>query len=245
MCSLKTIVIPELERRNVEWYVFPANVVERVNDPAIEDAPEALNRLGVNGSSDVLPLGVVNGRVREGLVEGSCSQSIRRCRALPRKRPFHLPARLDGFILFVDDDIGPLQHRVLGNRPPQPDIVRQPQWQRTRRQRGPRRRQLAEHGVSAFAVQHLAFGKVALGGRDYVGVEDDRRAGRFAPQAHRWHGYPELEADHMPAPKHAHVATAWIGDDAVLLKAAPDVLAVALDADPDAFADVIRNRFSV
>jgi hypothetical protein len=33
------------------------------NDPALEDAPETLNRLGVDSADNVLVLGMVNGRV--------------------------------------------------------------------------------------------------------------------------------------------------------------------------------------
>ena len=32
---VKAIIIPELELRNVKWHVFGADLVERVNDPAI------------------------------------------------------------------------------------------------------------------------------------------------------------------------------------------------------------------
>jgi hypothetical protein len=42
------IVIPKLELCNVKWQVFGANLVERADNTALEDAPETLNRLGVN-----------------------------------------------------------------------------------------------------------------------------------------------------------------------------------------------------
>jgi hypothetical protein len=59
------IIVPELELRNVKWQVFPAYLVERADDATLEDAPEALNRLGVNGTNNVLMFGVVNGAVHE------------------------------------------------------------------------------------------------------------------------------------------------------------------------------------
>jgi hypothetical protein len=55
--------------------------VERPDNPALEDAPETLNRLGVNGTNDVLPLGMVNGGVRIILVEALVANPIDRCRA--------------------------------------------------------------------------------------------------------------------------------------------------------------------
>jgi len=46
-----------------------ANIVEGANDPALEDTPKALNRLGVNRSYDVLMFGMVNCAVREAKAE--------------------------------------------------------------------------------------------------------------------------------------------------------------------------------
>jgi hypothetical protein len=62
---VKAIIIPELELCNVKWHVFAADLVERADDAAFEDAPEALNRLSVNRADDVLMLGMVNGAVVE------------------------------------------------------------------------------------------------------------------------------------------------------------------------------------
>jgi hypothetical protein len=49
------IVIPKLELGNIEGHVFPADFVERADDPALEDAPEPLNRIRVNRADHVLP----------------------------------------------------------------------------------------------------------------------------------------------------------------------------------------------
>jgi hypothetical protein len=62
---VKPTIIPELELRNVKWHVFPANLVERADDAALENRPEAFNRLGMNGTDDELMLGMVNSCVRE------------------------------------------------------------------------------------------------------------------------------------------------------------------------------------
>jgi hypothetical protein len=58
---VKAIIVPELKLRNVERYAFPAYLVERADDAAFEDRPKALNRLSVNGTDDILLLGMVNG----------------------------------------------------------------------------------------------------------------------------------------------------------------------------------------
>jgi hypothetical protein len=57
-------VMPELEFRNVERQIFAAHLVERADDPALEDAPEAFNRLGVDRADHVLTGSVVNHGVR-------------------------------------------------------------------------------------------------------------------------------------------------------------------------------------
>jgi hypothetical protein len=64
-----SIIIAELEFRDVQRYVFGAHLVERAHHAGLEDRPEAFNRLGVNRADDVLPLGVVDDGVRIFLVE--------------------------------------------------------------------------------------------------------------------------------------------------------------------------------
>jgi hypothetical protein len=51
---VRAIIVPELELRNVKMQVFLAHVVESADDAALEDAPEAFNRVGVNGTHSVL-----------------------------------------------------------------------------------------------------------------------------------------------------------------------------------------------
>jgi len=62
---VEPIIVPELELRNVEMQVFLADVVESSDDPALDDAPEALNRVGVHCANHVLMPSVVNGGVRK------------------------------------------------------------------------------------------------------------------------------------------------------------------------------------
>jgi hypothetical protein len=57
------VVIPELELGNIEGHVFPADLVERADDPALEDAPEALNRIRVHRADHVPASAVADGAV--------------------------------------------------------------------------------------------------------------------------------------------------------------------------------------
>jgi len=45
--------------------------VERADNPTLEDAPKAFNRLSVDRADNVLALGMVNGGMRESLLEVS------------------------------------------------------------------------------------------------------------------------------------------------------------------------------
>ncbi len=59
------VVIAELEFCDVQRQILGADLVERADDTALKDAPETFNRLGVNGTDDVLSLRMIDGRVRE------------------------------------------------------------------------------------------------------------------------------------------------------------------------------------
>jgi hypothetical protein len=59
------IVVAELEFSNIERHVLGAHLVERADNPAFKDRPEAFNRVGMNGADDILPLHMVDGGVRE------------------------------------------------------------------------------------------------------------------------------------------------------------------------------------
>jgi hypothetical protein len=53
---VEVIVIPELELRNVKMQVFLAQIIQSTNDTSLEDAPEALNRVGMHRANDVLAI---------------------------------------------------------------------------------------------------------------------------------------------------------------------------------------------
>ena len=59
------VVVSELEFRNVERQVFSAHLVERAHDAALDERPETINGLSVDGADNVLADSVVNSRVRE------------------------------------------------------------------------------------------------------------------------------------------------------------------------------------
>jgi hypothetical protein len=66
---IETVVVAELKFSNVQRHIFRADFVERADHAALEDRPEALNRVGVNRTDDILALAVVNRGVREFLVQ--------------------------------------------------------------------------------------------------------------------------------------------------------------------------------
>jgi len=57
------VVITELEFGNIERHIFPAHFMERADDAALEDRPEAFDGLSMDCSYDVLASRMVNGRV--------------------------------------------------------------------------------------------------------------------------------------------------------------------------------------
>lgn len=61
---IEAIIVPKLELRNVKMQVLFADVVESADDPALDDRPKALDRVGVNCTDDILLCGMVNGGVR-------------------------------------------------------------------------------------------------------------------------------------------------------------------------------------
>lgn len=63
------IVIPELKFRDVKRQIFLADFVIAANDAALEDRPEALNRLSVNRADDILPACMVYSGVRIFFIE--------------------------------------------------------------------------------------------------------------------------------------------------------------------------------
>jgi hypothetical protein len=63
------IVVAELKFRDVQRHVFTADFVERADDPALHQRPEALNRVGVNCADNVFLVSMAHESVREFLAK--------------------------------------------------------------------------------------------------------------------------------------------------------------------------------
>jgi hypothetical protein len=62
--GIVAVVITELKLRDVQRQIFSAHLVERTDYAALEDRPEAFNRVGVNRADNVLVLVVIDHGVR-------------------------------------------------------------------------------------------------------------------------------------------------------------------------------------
>jgi hypothetical protein len=60
-----SIVVPKLKFSNVQMQIFPTNFVVSPNNAALEDRPEAFNRVGVDCANDVLSNGMIDGLMWE------------------------------------------------------------------------------------------------------------------------------------------------------------------------------------
>jgi hypothetical protein len=54
------VIVPELEFGDIQGHIFPADLVERADDAALEDRPEALNRVRMNRADDVFAIGMLD-----------------------------------------------------------------------------------------------------------------------------------------------------------------------------------------
>jgi hypothetical protein len=70
------IVVAKLELRDVQRKVLGADLVKRAHHTALEDRPEAFDRVGVDRADDVLALGVVDNAVRIFGVEAAISYPL-------------------------------------------------------------------------------------------------------------------------------------------------------------------------
>lgn len=61
---VEAVIIAELKFSDIERHIFGADLVERADDPALEDAPKAFNRIRVNRANDVLLALVLYGAAR-------------------------------------------------------------------------------------------------------------------------------------------------------------------------------------
>jgi len=67
--GVMAVVVPELKFSDVQRQIFLADLVIAADDPALEDAPEALNRIGMDSSDDVFASSVLDDLVRVNLLD--------------------------------------------------------------------------------------------------------------------------------------------------------------------------------
>ena len=103
---VKPIIVPELELRNVKMQVFLADIVEGTDDAALDDAPEALNRVGVDGTYNILALSMVNGSVRIGFAETMIANPLIRAEQANLVRHGFIDEGLQRRRADVSDDAG-------------------------------------------------------------------------------------------------------------------------------------------
>lgn len=63
------VVIAELELRHIQRKVFGGNLMVCADNAALQDGPETLNRIGMDGADNVLATAMVNRTVRIGLAQ--------------------------------------------------------------------------------------------------------------------------------------------------------------------------------
>lgn len=63
------VVVAELELGHVEWQVLGAGLVEGAHDPALDEGPEPVDRLRVDGADHMLLASVADELVREILAQ--------------------------------------------------------------------------------------------------------------------------------------------------------------------------------
>lgn len=98
------MVVTELKLRHVQRHIFGADLVERTDDTALEDAPEAFNRVGVDRADNILLCGMLHGLARvfsQSVIDKissvanseTLSETVSRTNALAASRVIRLNAR--------------------------------------------------------------------------------------------------------------------------------------------------------
>jgi hypothetical protein len=60
---VEAVIVPELKLRNVKMQILFADVMKGADDPALDNAPKAFNRIGVDRADHILLLGMVDSGV--------------------------------------------------------------------------------------------------------------------------------------------------------------------------------------
>jgi hypothetical protein len=67
--GVQAIVVPKLKLGDIEWKIFMADLMEVAHNASLAGRPEALNRVCMNRANDVLTFVVINGFVREPMLQ--------------------------------------------------------------------------------------------------------------------------------------------------------------------------------
>src|SRR5262245_42026323 len=165
--------------------------------------------------------------------------------ARTRERRLHLAPETHRRQTGVEIDIGPTHRRARGDCIAQMASMREPQWQPAECERLRGRHQFSVHREPALAVERLADAQFTLRGCDDVGIEVQRSAGGLAAQSDARDADAEFETDEMKWLVHRGIASARIGDEAVLLEATLGILAATGNHDIHAPAQVAKHRPAV
>src|ERR1700686_4863202 len=103
---VEAVVVSELKFRDVQRHILAADLVERADDATLEDRPEALNRLGVDGTDNVLVLGMVNGAVGEFFAEMVIANPLIGAEQADFFRYGFINESLQGRLLHIRNDAG-------------------------------------------------------------------------------------------------------------------------------------------
>jgi hypothetical protein len=71
-----TVIVSELELGDIQRHILAAHFVKRADHAALENRPEALDGLSVDRADNVLASRMVNGSVREILVEAPVQSKL-------------------------------------------------------------------------------------------------------------------------------------------------------------------------
>jgi hypothetical protein len=102
--DVQPVVVSELELRDVQRQIFVADLVEAAHNPALDEAPEALDCVCVNRADDVLPLAMVNRFMRETAFQSIIAVIGVSAKQANARRDGFANERLKGFALSVRDD---------------------------------------------------------------------------------------------------------------------------------------------
>jgi hypothetical protein len=67
--SIVPVIVSELKFGDIQMQIFLADLVVSADNAALQDRPESLNRIGVDRPNDMLANGVIDGLMREAMLQ--------------------------------------------------------------------------------------------------------------------------------------------------------------------------------